>query len=433
MGTMQSGVTSPSFVTSPSNEVSDSIIVDNSISLNSSGKLSFSKLEAALSKIHSQNQIIKPPVTVANTQQTKTYAEALQLNADGNGQNTTATFQQSQSQSQSIVVAPKEVLPLSRKISRFEISVVKESGNSQTNQQQAAAPKMSPGLSPAKSVKDAKSSTTTLVTMTDGSTSTSMLNKTNSAASQTVLSESDASVAIGGDGNDDIISTHSDGSNMHITNINNVDPETMKYWTNLKERKTSSDSFCSTNSDIEEFQRQQQQLIYQQHIMQTQQQQMHQQQQQLQQQQQQQIQQLQQQQIPIQQQQQMNQQQHVQQQTSAIIHQQQLFPQQPQLQFDPLMTSVRNLVRKIVFFLFPVINKSNIKLHKIKETKHNLDAARKTLVNINMELKCRQQLLLLLKRQQLEEEELILRHYRELEKFNKSIEIRKCFKRGNFC
>lgn len=42
-----------------------------------------------------------------------------------------------------------------------------------------------------------------------------------------------------------------------------------------------------------------------------------------------------------------------------------------------------------------------------------------------MELKCRQQLLLLLKRQQLEEEELTLRHYRELEKFNKSIEIRK--------
>lgn len=346
MGTMQSGVTSPSYVTSPSNEVADSI------SQNSSGKLSLTKLEAALSKIHNQNQnqIMKPPVTVANTQQTKTYAEALQLNPDGNIQNTTATFQQTQSQS--IVTAPKEVLPLSRKISRFEISVVKEAGISQTNQQQSQATKMSPGLSPAKSVKDAKSSTTTLVTMTDGSTSTSMLNKTNSAASQTVLSESDASVAIGGDGNDDIISTYSDGSNMHITNINanNVDPETMKYWTNLKERKTSSDSFCSTNSDIEEFQRQQQQLIYQQHIMQTQQQQMHQQQQQLQQQQQQQIQQLQQQQIPIQQQQQMNQQQHVQQQTSAIIQQQQLFPQQPQLRFDPLMTSVRSLVRKMYCF-----------------------------------------------------------------------------------
>ena len=58
----------------------------------------------------------------------------------------------------------------------------------------------------------------------------------------------------------------------------------------------------------------------------------------------------------------------------------------------------------------------------MQEIKHNLDNARNVIGSMRLEAKCRQQLQLLLQRQHLEEEELRLRHYMELEKFQKNLD-----------
>lgn len=62
-------------------------------------------------------------------------------------------------------------------------------------------------------------------------------------------------------------------------------------------------------------------------------------------------------------------------------------------------------------------------LSHLQEIKHNLDVARTALSGMRLEPKCRQQLALLLQRQHLEEEELRLRHYMELEKFQRNLDL----------
>lgn len=54
-----------------------------------------------------------------------------------------------------------------------------------------------------------------------------------------------------------------------------------------------------------------------------------------------------------------------------------------------------------------------------------MDDARNVLSAMRLEPKCRQQLQLLMQRQHLEEEELRLRHYMELEKFQKNLDLSK--------
>lgn len=63
---------------------------------------------------------------------------------------------------------------------------------------------------------------------------------------------------------------------------------------------------------------------------------------------------------------------------------------------------------------------------RAQEIKQNLDGARAALASMRVEPKCRQQLQLLLQRQHLEEEELRLRHYMELEKFQKNLDLSEC-------
>lgn len=59
----------------------------------------------------------------------------------------------------------------------------------------------------------------------------------------------------------------------------------------------------------------------------------------------------------------------------------------------------------------------------LQEIKQNLDGARAALLSMRLEPKCRQQLQLILQRQHLEEEELRLRHYMELEKLEKNLDL----------
>lgn len=56
-----------------------------------------------------------------------------------------------------------------------------------------------------------------------------------------------------------------------------------------------------------------------------------------------------------------------------------------------------------------------------------MDGARTALLAMRLEPKCRQQLQLILQRQHLEEEELRLRHYMELEKLEKNLDLSECF------
>lgn len=61
-----------------------------------------------------------------------------------------------------------------------------------------------------------------------------------------------------------------------------------------------------------------------------------------------------------------------------------------------------------------------------QDFKHNLEYARNIISTMQLEPKSRQQLQLLLQRQHLEEEELRLRHYMELEKFQKNLDSGEC-------
>lgn len=63
----------------------------------------------------------------------------------------------------------------------------------------------------------------------------------------------------------------------------------------------------------------------------------------------------------------------------------------------------------------------------LQDFKHNLEYARNIIGTMQLEPKSRQQLQLLLQRQHLEEEELRLRHYMELEKFQKNLDSSEYF------
>ena len=64
----------------------------------------------------------------------------------------------------------------------------------------------------------------------------------------------------------------------------------------------------------------------------------------------------------------------------------------------------------------------SLKHSALQEIKHNLEVTRNMLGTMRLEPTSRQQLTLLLQRQHLEEEELRLRHFMELEKFQKTVE-----------
>lgn len=63
-----------------------------------------------------------------------------------------------------------------------------------------------------------------------------------------------------------------------------------------------------------------------------------------------------------------------------------------------------------------------IRKFHFQEIKHNLEVTRNVLRTMRLEPTSRQQLQLLLQRQHLEEEELRLRHFMELEKFQKTVD-----------